>query len=193
MARQHAVCFSNHRCMPTAVPRQIAAGAVRVSRLRACCFIVGFMFGLAALSASPARAKTTGCAADGPVAIGRFTKTACLDCHAGAAAEAGLDLQSLLAARSEAKAYDTPALARWERVFERVERGEMPPADADQPPQEDSRVFLAALATDLADRSRAIQVTEGRTALRRLNRVEYEHTLIDLLSLPAPTQERTFR
>ena len=149
--------------------------------------MVGVLFALAAMSSLHARAETAARVADGAVAIARFTKTACLDCHAGAAAEAGLDLESLLATRSEAKAFDASALARWEKVFERVERGEMPPIDADQPPPEDRRGFLAALATDLADRSRAGQIAEGRTPLRRLNRVEYEYTLRDLLSLPALT------
>jgi mono/diheme cytochrome c family protein len=146
--------------------------------------MIGVLFGIAAMCSLHARAETAAHAADGAVTIARFAKTACLDCHAGAAAEAGFDLESLLSTGSRAQAFDSLALARWERVFERVERGEMPPADADQPPPDDRHAFLAALATDLAVRSRAIQEAEGRTALRRLNRVEYEHTLRDLLALP---------
>lgn len=187
MARQRADRFSSRRYMPTLSPRRIAAGASRVNRQRASWLTLAVVFGLAAMSAGHARAEPAFRTADASVTIARFTKTACLDCHAGAAAEAGLDLESLLAAGAAAKAFDAPALARWERVFERVERGEMPPAEADQPSPEHRREFLAALATDLADRSRAIQQAEGRTALRRLNRVEYEHTLRDLLSLPALT------
>ena len=52
-------------------------------------------------------------------------------------------------------------------------------------PADNRRGFLAALAADLAVRSRAAQIADGRTALRRLNRVEYENTLRDLLEMPA--------
>jgi hypothetical protein len=171
--------------MPAVSPTGIAAGARRANRQRASWLTFAVVFGLAAIRVHHARAETLARGADAAVTVARFTKVACLDCHAGAAAEAGLDLESLLAAHADAKASDASKLARWERVFERVERGDMPPVDAQQPSAEERRAFLAALATDLAARSRAFQEAEGRTALRRLNRVEYENTLRDLLSLPA--------
>lgn len=108
-----------------------------------------------------------------------------MDCHDGPAAEAGLDMEPLLAALGRPQHFDSDAMSRWEQAFERVERGEMPPADAEQPAADSRRGFLAALAADLAVRSRAAQIADGRTALRRLNRVEYENTLRDLLEMPA--------
>jgi hypothetical protein len=140
---------------------------------------------LAAMTLSGAAEERAMAEADDAGAIVRFVKSSCMDCHDGPAAEAGLDMEPLLAALGRPQPFDSDAMSRWERAFERVERGEMPPADAEQPAADSRRGFLAALAEDLAARSRAVQIAEGRTALRRLNRVEYENTLRDLLGLPA--------
>ena len=43
--------------------------------------------------------------------------------------------------------FGSDAMSRWEQAFERVERGEMPPADAEQPAADSRRGFLAVLAT----------------------------------------------
>lgn len=145
----------------------------------------GFLTGLVTLAATGTGSEHHGLPPEAGDTIARFVKTACLDCHAGSGAEAGLDLEPLLAAPSGRQGIDSSSLNRWGKVFERVERGEMPPADAERPPADDLHAFLAALAATLASESRARQVAEGRTPLRRLNRLEYEHTLCDLLSLPA--------
>jgi hypothetical protein len=145
----------------------------------------GLMIGLAAMAMSGVGEEHTVARADGAATIERFVKTSCIDCHDGPAAEAGLDLKPLLAALGRPQPLDSHAMSRWERAFERVERGEMPPEDAEPPSADSRRGFLAALATDLAVRSRAEQLAEGRTAWRRLNRVEYEKTLQDLLEMPA--------
>jgi hypothetical protein len=145
----------------------------------------GLVICLAAMTLSGAAEDRALAAADDAGAIARFVKSSCMGCHDGPAAEAGLDMEPLLAALGRPQPFDSDAMSRWERAFERVERGEMPPADAEQPAADSRRGFLAALAADLAVRSRAAQIADGRTALRRLNRVEYENTLRDLLEMPA--------
>jgi hypothetical protein len=119
--------------------------------------------------------------------LAAFVRQSCLDCHAGAAPEAGLNLETLaqdLLHRDDAAGFDRISLSPWERVFDRVTAGEMPPADADQPSPAGRREFLSRLDDTLTTASRRRQQIDGRTALRRLNRHEYENTLRDLLHLP---------
>jgi len=124
-------------------------------------------------------------AGDEPVAA--FVRRTCIDCHGSTDPEAGLNLEGLakaMAATGHDAPLDGPSLTTWERVFDRVTAGEMPPADAGQPSPEDRRGFLSRLGETLARSSRQRQRTDGRTALRRLNRHEYENTLRDLLQVP---------
>lgn len=119
--------------------------------------------------------------------LAEFVRSTCLDCHSATAPEAGLDLDALtrpLVAAGTGSPPDGPALTTWERVFDRVQAGEMPPAEADQPAPERRRAFLSGLGDTLTRSSRKRQHIEGRTALRRLNRHEYENTLRDLLHVP---------
>ncbi len=100
-----------------------------------------------------------------------FLQAHCVDCHGGGATEGGLDLQKL--SRDLA---DPAAFARWERIYDRVNDGEMPPQDAAQPASVERTTFIKALHRDLDAAHRAAK----GTVLRRLNRREYENTLNDL-------------
>ncbi|MEQ8785512.1 MAG: DUF1592 domain-containing protein [Pirellulaceae bacterium] len=100
-----------------------------------------------------------------------FLKTTCHDCHANGEEEGGLDLAVLGAELS-----DVALFAKWERIYDRVADGEMPPAEADQPTAADRQAFLNALGTQLI----AAHAARKGTVLRRLNRREYENTLNDL-------------
>ena len=101
----------------------------------------------------------------------RFLQAHCFDCHGGGATEGGLDLQKL-----SRELEDPAAFARWERIYDRVNDGEMPPQDAAQPAAAERTTFIKALHHDLAAAHRAAK----GTVLRRLNRREYENTLNDL-------------
>ncbi|MEE2776077.1 MAG: DUF1592 domain-containing protein [Acidobacteriota bacterium] len=70
----------------------------------------------------------------------------------------------------------------WEKVYERIRKGEMPPADA---PQLDAAARNAALASLESALTRAHQASRGgqRAPLRRLTRLEYGYTLQDILGL----------
>ena len=62
-----------------------------------------------------------------PQEIQAFLTNNCSDCHANGAEEGGLDLRKLGDDLS-----DVATFAKWERLYDRVRTGEMPPNDADQ-------------------------------------------------------------
>jgi hypothetical protein len=95
----------------------------------------------------------------------------CFDCHADEVKEGGLDLKKL-----GTNLLDAGLFAKWERIYDRVLAGEMPPADADQPLIADRDAFVKLLAGQLT----AAHAAQKQTVLRRLNRREYENTLNDL-------------
>ncbi|NNJ25574.1 DUF1592 domain-containing protein [Alienimonas chondri] len=99
-----------------------------------------------------------------------FVQAHCVDCHSGEFAEAGLDFDQL-----SADLADPATFAHWERVFDRVNDGEMPPADAPRPASREVETLLDSLSRRLV----AAHSTVRETALRRLNRREYQNTLND--------------
>jgi hypothetical protein len=115
---------------------------------------------------------------DNPSALGRLLVRACGDCHAGGAAEGGLDLDVI--------GFDlraAPVRDRFALMHERIAKAQMPPDPADLPgPAREE--LLAALAAALGAADSAAIRAEGRVPLRRLNRLEYQETLRDLLALP---------
>ena len=60
----------------------------------------------------------------------------------------------------------------------------MPPKKKDAPPAEESSPFLDLLSNSLVAADQARAATEGRSTWRRLNRLEYENSLRELLSAP---------
>jgi hypothetical protein len=81
------------------------------------------------------------------------------------------------------------AADRWERIITRVEAGEMPPPEAERPPSADTAAVLTWAKTGLAVAAKVRRAEGGRVAIRRLNRLEYENTLHDLLGLPLPLRD----
>lgn len=108
-----------------------------------------------------------------------LTKT-CSECHSAETKEGGLDLTAL------PETLEQPAVfATWLKVHDRVRAGEMPPAKEPRPDAKQLDAAMSALATALSAADIARQQRDGRTRLRRLNRVEFENTLRDLLAMPA--------
>ena len=105
----------------------------------------------------------------------------CTECHDKDTKKGNLDLTSLkpdFAARE--------SFAGWEKVFDRVAKGEMPPKKSAQPPAAAREMFVKSLGAELHSVSAARQREAGRVVVRRMNRTEYEHTLHDLLGITAP-------
>lgn len=111
----------------------------------------------------------------------RYLEDHCVECHGGKKPEAGLALGKL------PLRFDEPALmSAWTRVYDQLRSGDMPPKDhqAPRPPAAETDAIAAWLEGRLAASSLARQQSDGRAAVRRLNRVEYEYTLSDLLGVP---------
>ena len=130
------------------------------------------------------RAAAVGAAeAKPPAAAASFLAKHCTGCHSGAKAEAGVRLDVLLDGPlddlTDRRTFDT-----WVRVHDKVSSGEMPPPDEPQPTAAERRDLLTPLAERLHAAGLARQRTAGRTTLRRLNRLEFDYTLRDLLALP---------
>jgi hypothetical protein len=108
----------------------------------------------------------------------------CYDCHDADTKKGGLDLSAL-----KWKPDDVENLQQWTKVFDKVERGEMPPKKKERPPDEVSSTFLKTLHDELHTFSRHKQESEGRVVYRRLNRTEYVNTINDLLGIDTPLRD----
>lgn len=113
--------------------------------------------------------------------MGGFLERHCFDCHDGDVRKGDLNLASL-----EFHPGDGANFKTWERVFERVRDGEMPPAKKPQPEAAEKALFLKGLKGPLLAADQADVEARGRVRSRRLTRVEYEHTVHDLLGIDVP-------
>ncbi len=124
----------------------------------------------------------TALAAEGiPETLTTFTDRHCLECHDDTTTKGGLNLLDLDFHPENSANFKT-----WQRVFERVRDGEMPPAKKPRPEAGEREAFLADLGEPLLETDRADITENGRVRSRRLTRVEYEHTIHELLGIDPP-------
>ena len=101
-----------------------------------------------------------------------FLETHCYDCHADGVDKGGLDFEKL-----GHDLNDPATFAKWERAYDRVLNGEMPPAKVkDRPTQSETKAFQQAMYPALYN----AHMKHKGTVLRRLNRREYHNTMNDL-------------
>jgi len=109
-----------------------------------------------------------------------FLKSNCVGCHAGEHPSGGLDLNRFLT-------LDAPAALtfreQWQRVSDKLLSGEMPPAGMPRPPAEGIVAVRAWVESEYARLDRTAKSSPGRVTARRLNRYEYNHTILDLLGV----------
>jgi len=123
------------------------------------------------------------CSAADP-AVGRvFFDAHCVDCH-------GKDTQEgRFRADTLGGQFDTPESAlRWSRVIARLEAGEMPPKGNARPPAAEIQKLLLSAKQQVAKAAREARAG-GRVRIRRLNRLEYENTVRDLLQIDTALQD----
>ena len=132
---------------------------------------LGYFFPTGILAQSTAEARRS------------FVDQYCLGCHSRAAASGGLALEGV-------PAQDPAAHAKvWEKVITRVSAGEMPPAGTPRPEEGAARDFVEALVGEIDEASK-LEPYAGRTVIRRLNRVEYQNAIRDLLAVELPLADQ---
>ncbi|WP_372716034.1 DUF1588 domain-containing protein [Novipirellula sp.] len=117
--------------------------------------------------------------AEVPPKVATFIDNHCLDCHSGDDSERGFDLDGLSFDLADTVTHD-----KWGRALDRVQNGEMPPADAGKPDQADVNAFLNVLQPRLVSAETERVAKEGRATVRRLSRAEHINALRDLLKMP---------
>jgi len=114
---------------------------------------------------------------DQPLVNAAFLDSHCFDCHDSEIQKGKLDLTTL--------SFDEANFETWAKVHERVGSGEMPPAKKPRPEAAELSLALESWSKQLTVIDSAKQQRDGRSRLRRLNRVEFENSLRDLLEMPA--------
>ena len=111
-------------------------------------------------------------------AVQPFFETYCIDCHTGGDAEGGFAIDGF-SSRDQV----VGDRKRWERVYRLLEVGNMPPSDAEQPPDEERAKVVGWLDHALYYVDCSQPVDPGRVTVRRLNRNEYNNTVRDLIGV----------
>ena len=109
-----------------------------------------------------------------PADARQFLAANCTACHAGSQPQADirLDIGEIDWATRE-------TAARWERVYNALRRGAMPPTGAPQPAASERKGLVDWLEVELASNS-----SVGGGVPRRLNRQEYKHSIRSIFELP---------
>jgi mono/diheme cytochrome c family protein len=108
-----------------------------------------------------------------------YFETHCYSCHDADNRKGGLDLTALKFDFASAENF-----ARLVKVHDRMQSGEMPPKSKKRPPAAETTAVAKWLNQSLVAAEKKRQGAEGRTAVRRLTRAEYENTIRDLFDLP---------
>ena len=134
--------------------------------------LAGVLAVLLAAALAPGAASAQSLEAD----VTPLLETSCLQCHGPRTVtplnldELGFDLT------------DHATFRKWQQVYERVEKGEMPPPAARRPDAALVETALGSLKQALVGANLAARGGQ-RTPLRRLTRLEYGYTLQDLLGI----------
>ncbi len=104
-------------------------------------------------------------------------EAACIACH-DENTETRLDFTKL-----DRNFEDAGTFRAWVRIVDRISSGEMPPESEPRPDTQTQTAALKFLKTKLTEVNRQQQQNAGRVPSRRLSRLEYEHTLHDLLGI----------
>lgn len=102
----------------------------------------------------------------------------CVSCHNADAKAGGLDLHTLRRPDSLTRSRES-----WESVARKIRNGEMPPKGSPKPPEAASRATVRWIESEFERADKAQPPNPGRVTAHRLNRVEYNNTVRDLLGV----------
>ncbi len=107
----------------------------------------------------------------------------CFACHSGAKPKGDFPLDQL-----KPDFADEATREHWLQASERVAAGEMPPKGKPRPAVKDVQTLSNWIDAQAQAALAARRAADGRVVLRRLNRVEYENTVRDLLGVQVDLQ-----
>ncbi|MDP7051945.1 MAG: DUF1592 domain-containing protein, partial [Verrucomicrobiota bacterium] len=110
-------------------------------------------------------------------AVSPLVEASCIDCH-DADTDTQLNFEKIGHDLSDAATF-----RQWVKIFDRVQKGEMPPKKKKRPDPVLKNKALTALEADLRTTNLKQQAAQGRVAARRLTRLEFEYTLQDILGI----------
>lgn len=110
-----------------------------------------------------------------------FLEKHCVECHDDLSSKGGLDLYAFVDSTID----DLGEVDQWTAIYDRIAHDEMPPKSEARPEADEKAMFLENLKSPLETAD-----TELREVVhRRLNRVEYENTIRDLLGIQTDLQD----
>ncbi len=102
----------------------------------------------------------------------------CFRCHGQKKQKGDLRLDTL-----DPNIVQGTSAERWHDVLNNINLGEMPPEDESQLSPDERRKLVGWLTEELQKAARARRGTGEQVVMRRLNRTEYQYTMMDLLGL----------
>ena len=109
-----------------------------------------------------------------------FVINHCVECHGTVKPKGDTRLDDLTANFADAGTRD-----RWQSALKKLQAGEMPPKGKPRPADKERDSLVAWVNTQVEENRRQ----QGRVVLRRLNRVEFENSVRDLLGIEVDLQE----
>jgi len=107
-----------------------------------------------------------------------FLKNHCFQCHNSKLKIGGLSLEPYRDSKSALQDREL-----WEKVVQKLRTGQMPPKGMPVPPADQIASVTGWFDTQFARLDRNMKPDPGRVTARRLNRVEYNNTIRDLLGV----------
>lgn len=144
--------------------------ALLISSATLCCAAPGLRLLADEVASDPAQAM--------PESVADVLELRCIYCHSADEARGGVDLS---AAHTRDEIYRQGRV--WNKVLRVVRGHEMPPKVEDQPSDEERQLLTDWVEQALRSVDCSQQNEPGRVTVRRLNRVEYQNTMRDLLGL----------
>ena len=122
--------------------------------------------------------RLAGASTRGP-SVAAILERHCVTCHGPAIQNANVRLDNIsLDIANNRKAAET-----WHDVRNALHSGAMPPREAPQLPPADREALLGWLAAEFREADEMRRDASGITVMRRLNRIEYQNTMRDLLGI----------
>ena len=139
--------------------------------------LIAVSFLTAALISSRAAKANDVAAADFKKNIQPVLEEYCYDCHGGGEKRGGVALDAFNSTTNFADSRDV-----WWRVLKNLRAGLMPPAQKAQPAQAQKDLLARWIKDDVFEIN-PLNPDPGLVTIRRLNRVEYQNTIRDLLGV----------